>query len=134
MRIGEAAAQAGVNIQTLRYYERRGLLPRPARQRSGYRDVHDETVRMVRFIKRAQDLGFSLNDAAALLRLRNERGRDRRRVQAVARARLAEVDQKIQRLQAMRDALAKMLHACEQGHSIDCPIIEALEVEREAHS
>ena len=59
MRIGTAAEQAGVNIQTLRYYERRGPLPRPPRKRSGYREFPDDAVRMVRFIKRAQDLGFT---------------------------------------------------------------------------
>ena len=61
MRISEAAGQAGVNVQTLRYYERRGLLPKPPRRSSGYREFPDDAVRIVRFIKRAQELGFSLD-------------------------------------------------------------------------
>ena len=79
MRIGTAAAQAGVNIQTLRYYERRGLLPRPPRRTSGYREFPDDAVRIVRFIKRAQDLGFTLDEIEELLRLRNDKRRDRAR-------------------------------------------------------
>ena len=70
MWISEAAEQAGVNIQTLRYYERRGLLPKAPRRASGYREFPDDAVRIVRFIKRAQDLGFSLDEVEELLRLR----------------------------------------------------------------
>ena len=77
MWIGEAAEQAGVNIQTLRYYERRGLLPRTPRRASGYREFPDDAVRIVRFIKRAQDLGFSLDEVEELLRLRRHSGRNR---------------------------------------------------------
>src|SRR5262249_493433 len=76
MRIGTAAEQAGVNVQTLRYYERRGLLPRPPRRESGYREFPDEAVGVVRFIKRAQDLGFSLEEVEELLKLRNDKRRD----------------------------------------------------------
>ena len=74
MTIGQAAARAGVNVQTLRYYERRGLLPRASRRQSGYRDVTDDSVRIVRFVKRAQDLGFTLDEVQEL-RLRRERAR-----------------------------------------------------------
>ena len=66
MTMGQAAAQAGVNVQTLRYYERRGLLPRPNRRGSGYRELTSETVRVVRFVKRAQALGFSEGTADAI--------------------------------------------------------------------
>ena len=76
MRIGAAAERAGVNVQTLRYYERRGLLPRPPRRTSGYREFPDEAVRVVRFVKRAQDLGFTLDEIEELLRLRNDKRRD----------------------------------------------------------
>jgi hypothetical protein len=69
MRIGAAAEQAGVNVQTLRYYERRGLLPRPPRRTSGYREFPDEAVRVVRFVKRAQDLGFTLDESESKLGL-----------------------------------------------------------------
>ncbi len=70
MWITQAARQAGVNVQTLRYYERRGLLPKPARRESGYREYTPEAVLIVRFVKRAQDLGFSLDEVEQLVKLR----------------------------------------------------------------
>jgi Hg(II)-responsive transcriptional regulator len=128
MRIGEAAEQAGVNIQTLRYYERRGLLPRPPRRQSGYRDFSTETVRVVRFIKRAQELGFSLDEVADLLTLRRDRVKNRGQVRTVAEKRLDQVDAKIAQLKRMRSALAHLVHTCEHGANPECPIIEALDV------
>lgn len=127
MRIGEAAEQAGVNIQTLRYYERRGLLPRSPRRESGYRDVPLETVRVVRFIKRAQELGFSLEEVDDLLRLRRDRGKSRRQVRTLAEHRLAQVDEKLAQLQRMRGALSHLVKTCEHGATPECPILEALE-------
>jgi DNA-binding transcriptional MerR regulator len=102
MRIGAAAEQAGVNVQTLRYYERRGLLPRSPRRTSGYREFPDEAVRVVRFVKRAQDLGFTLDEIEALLKLRNDKRRDRGRIRAVAGKRVGEIERKIAELQAMK--------------------------------
>ena len=127
MKIGQAASRAGVNIQTLRYYERRGLLPRQPRRQSGYREIADDAVRVVRFVKRAQALGFSLDEIEDLLRLRRDRGRDRRRVRSIAATRLQSVDEKIADLKAMRNALAHLIHCCEHGGAVHCPIIEALE-------
>ena len=127
MRIGTAAAQANVNVQTLRYYERRGLLPRPPRRRSGYREFADDAVRIVRFIKRAQDLGFTLDEVEELLRLRNDTRRDRARIRAVAEKRLRQVERKITELQAMKKALSHLLHCCAEGSTLECPIIEALD-------
>src|SRR5579864_3714982 len=75
MKIGAAAARAGVNVQTLRYYARRGLLPRLQRRPSGYREFSDDAVRIVRFVKRAQDLGFTLDEVEKLLRLRHDKYR-----------------------------------------------------------
>src|SRR6476646_3199780 len=121
MFISEAAAQAGVNVQTIRYYERRGLLPPSARRPSGYRELPDEAVRVVRFIKRAQDLGFSLDEVAELLRLR------RAKAQAVAGRRLKQIEQKLAELSAMRDALTHLVHTCRGGATPHCPILEALE-------
>lgn len=126
MWISEAADQAGVNIQTIRYYERRGLLKRPPRRTSGYREFPDDAVRVVRFIKRAQDLGFTLDEVEELLRLRTE-GRDRRRVRAVAECRLHQVERKIAELEAMRNALAHLIHCCRDGSTLECPIIESLD-------
>ncbi len=133
MRIGAAAEQAGVNVQTLRYYERRGLLPRPSRRASGYRDFRDESVRIVRFVKRAQDLGFTLDEVEELLRLRNDKRRDRARVRAVAESRISQIEGKIAELQAMKKALARLVHCCHEGSSLDCPILEALDGTGAAH-
>jgi MerR family mercuric resistance operon transcriptional regulator len=127
MRIGTAAERAGVNVQTLRYYERRGLLKRPPRQTSGYREFPDEAVRIVRFVKRAQDLGFTLDEVEELLRLRNDRRRDRARIRSVAERRVRQIEQKVAELQAMKKALSHLLHCCREGTTIECPIIEALD-------
>ena len=127
MWISQAAEMAGVNVQTLRYYERRGLLPRSPRRPSGYREFPAETVRVVRFIKRAQELGFSLDDVAELLRLRRQPGRDRRKVRAVAERRIAQIEQKMAELERMRSALRQLSHACHAGTTLECPILEALD-------
>jgi Hg(II)-responsive transcriptional regulator len=134
MRIGTAAEQAGVNVQTLRYYERRGLLPRPPRRVSGYREFPDTAVRIVRFIKRAQDLGFSLDEIEELIKLRSDTRRDRTRVRAVADKRVRQVERKIAELEAMKKALMHLLHCCRDGSTLECPIIEALDGRREIES
>jgi len=127
MQIGTVAEQAGVNVQTLRYYERRGLLPRPPRRSSGYREFPDDAVRIVRFIKRAQGLGFTLHEVQELIRLRNDKRRDRARIRAVAEKRVRQIDRKIVELQAMKKALTHLLHCCRDGSTLECPIIEALD-------
>jgi Hg(II)-responsive transcriptional regulator len=128
MRIGEAAAAARVNVQTLRYYERRGLLDEPTRQASGYRAYTDETVRVVRFIKRAQELGFTLTDIEALLRLTVQHARCEE-VQSVARAKLTALDEKIALLTAMRAALVDLLAQCRRRkRTVSCPLLDALAV------
>src|ERR671925_17590 len=105
MRIGEVAQRARVNAQTLRYYERRGLLPSPTRRPSGYREYTAETVALVRFIKRAQELGFSLRDAGELIGLRQNPSRSRGAVRAVAVRKVADIAGRIRRLTAMQRAL-----------------------------
>jgi len=131
LRIGEAAARAGVNIQTLRYYERRGLLEKPTRSVSGYRQYDAEAPRLVRFIKRAQDLGFTLDDVEELLRFRKQ-GRSPRRVRPLAAAKIHDIDEKIRRLTAMRGALTQLIDSCScDGSESPCPILEALEIEVE---
>jgi MerR family mercuric resistance operon transcriptional regulator len=127
MRIGAAAEQAGVNVQTLRYYERRGLLPRQPRRTSGYREFPDEAVRVVRFVKRAQDLGFTLDEIEELLKLRNDKRRDRGRIRTIAGNRVREIERKIAALLAMKRALSHLIHCCEEGATLECPIIEALD-------
>jgi DNA-binding transcriptional MerR regulator len=127
MRTGEVATRAGVNIQTLRYYERRGLLGRPPRTTSGYRRYSDDAVRIVRFVKRAQELGFTLDEAEQLLRLRRVHASRRAPVRALVTAKLADVESKLRQLAAMRAALRQMLSACCGDGALECPILEALE-------
>jgi Hg(II)-responsive transcriptional regulator len=140
MRIGEVAAQAGVNVQTLRYYERRGLLEEPERRPSGYRVYAPEAVRLVRFIKKAQDLGFTLREVQALLRLRENRPRNRTRVRELAEAKIRDIDEKTRRLRAIRKALTVLTESCAcRGSALECPILEALDDEgsqrpRKAHA
>jgi Hg(II)-responsive transcriptional regulator len=127
MRMSQAATEAGVNVQTIRYYERRGLLPRPPRLTSGYRELERDTIRRVRFIKRAQELGFTLDEVAQLLRLRAARPHNRARVRAIAERRLDQIEQKIAQLRALRKTLRTLVDQCREGTALDCPIIEAFE-------
>ncbi len=126
MWIGQTAREAGVNTQTLRYYERRGLLPTPHRRGSGYREYSADAVRIVRFIKRAQELGFSLDEIEELVRLRGVKRAGRQRVRAIAQRKIREIDRKIEHLQSMRGALDHLVGACERGGQAECQIIEAL--------
>ena len=128
LRIGEVASRAGVNIQTLRYYERRGLLEAPGRTGSGYREYPSETVRLIRFIKRAQDLGFTLKEIEELIALRDAKGRKRSEVRSLAEAKMRDIDKKLAQLQAMRSALYTMVESCTcRDGRPTCPILEALD-------
>ncbi|HEV8362478.1 MAG TPA: MerR family transcriptional regulator [Gemmatimonadaceae bacterium] len=128
LRIGHVAERANVNVQTLRYYERRGLIPAPRRRPSGYREYPDDTVRLVRFIKRAQELGFTLNDVQELIELRQNRTKSRAQVRALAAAKVSDITVRVRRLNAMRHALEDLLGACDcDAAARECPIIEALE-------
>ncbi len=128
LRIGEVAAQAGVNIQTLRFYERRGLLRKPSRRPSGYREYPPDTVRLVRFIKRAQELGFTLAEVGELLWLREDQNANCSDVRATAKAKIENIDQKIQSLSAVRYALQILVKSCTRdGSTRECPILESLD-------
>ncbi len=126
MTIGEVANAAGVNIQTLRYYERRGLLASPPRTDGGHRLYEDEAVRLVRFVKRAQNLGFTLSEIEALLQLRTAT-MPRRAAQTLARERIADIDAKVAQLQGIRATLAELVATCERGGRGPCPILEAMD-------
>ena len=127
LRIGQVARTAGVNVQTLRYYERRRLLRPPQREPNGYRHYDNDSVRLVRFIKRAQALGFSLREVQALLKLRDTRGVSCAQVRARAETKIGEIAAKERQLAAMRRALEKLVASCRTERSRrDCPILEAL--------
>lgn len=130
LTIGQLAARAGVKVETLRYYERRGLLPAPPRSPGGYRLYPDGELARIRFIKRAQSLGFSLREIAELLCLRLDPQSTCRQVRAQARAKIADIDRKVAALREVRQALAKLAAQCQgQGPTSACPILEALESE-----
>ena len=128
LRIGQVAAQAGVNVQTLRYYERRGLLAEPERTASGYRLYRGEAVELVRFIKRAQELGFSLGEIEQLLELRDDRVSSCDEVQALAEAKIETIEEKLRQLAALKEALGVLVRSCERGDTDrECPILEVIE-------
>ena len=128
LSIGEVARAAEVNVQTLRYYERRGLLETPERTGAGRRRYAEETIRLIRFIKRAQELGFTLAEIKELIGLRQSRGRDRSKVRRLAADKLGNVEEKIRRLSAIRRAIMKLVESCDcQEGAIECPILEALD-------
>jgi len=128
MRTSQLAAEAGVNIQTLRYYERRGLLPEPARTDAGYRAYGGDAVRTVRFVKRAQQLGFSLKETEVLLGLAAGGPRSCDAARALATDKVHELDRKIADLAAMRDALLQLVATCDRTPSRrDCPLLDAIE-------
>jgi len=128
MKIGEVADRGGVNLQTIRYYEREGLLPAPPRMASGYRLFNQDTVRRVRFIKRAQELGFTLAEIRELLTLRIEESRSSAEVRAIAHAKIADIDNKVRHLDAMKRALTHLTDRCSgHGPATECPILESLD-------
>src|SRR5229473_2692676 len=126
----QLAKRGGVNLQTIRYYERTGLLPKPPRSGSGYRQFSPESVRRVRFIKRAQELGFSLKEIKELLALRIAPGSTRTDVRKRAEARITDIDEKLQHLRSMRKALVRLTESCcGSGPASDCPILESLSLD-----
>ena len=133
LKVGEVAKHAGVNLQTIHYYERRGLLPEPPRTDSNYRLYSADTVLRVRFIKRAQELGFTLEEIRELLSLRAAPRARCGDVRGRAEAKVRDIDTRIHTLQAMRKALTKLVGECSgRGPVTECPILEALgsEIER----
>jgi MerR family copper efflux transcriptional regulator len=123
--IGQLAARAGVSIDTVRYYERSGLLAPQTRLASGYRRYSELQVSRLRFIRRAQELGFSLKDIRELLSLSKQR--DVARVKRAAERKLAEVEARLAALTRVRNGLATLVDTCPgHGRAADCPILKAL--------
>ncbi len=128
LSVGQLARTARVNVETVRYYERRGLLARPPRRASGYRVFPSSAVLVLRFVRTAQGLGFSLKEIKGLLSLRVQPGRRCEDVRQRAEHKVAEIDRKIRTLQAMNEALRRLMRACAgRGSVSECPILEALE-------
>jgi len=128
LTIGEVAAQAKVHIETLRYYERRGLVARPPRNASNYRRYPQDAVRRVQFIKRAQEIGFCLKDIKELLSLRAAPEAECGEIRAHAEAKIKAINEKIDALLAMKNALSTLVAECSgQGPLTECPILESIE-------
>jgi MerR family copper efflux transcriptional regulator len=130
LSIGELARRAGVNVQTVRFYEREGLLPRPPRTASGYRAFPGDAVGRVRFIRRAKGLGFSLREISDLLHVRTHPETACADARRRADAKIADIDARIRTLRAMRSELAVLSKACAgtKRHQC-CPLLRRLESE-----
>jgi len=132
LKIGEIAERGGVNLQTIRYYEREKLLPEPPRLASGYRVYSDQTVRRVRFIKRAQEIGFTLAEIRELLAIRINADRASSDIRTLAQAKIANIEGKIQTLHRMKEALCRITERCSGcGPASECPILESIDSEEE---
>jgi len=132
MTIGTVAGAAGVNVATIRYYERRGILAEPRRTRSGYRQYDEGVVDRIRFIRRAQGLGFTLQEIEDLLALRVEDLDACRSVERATRARLASIESKIRELERLRVILGRLVRSCqEREKTSECPVLAMLEKGRE---
>ncbi len=130
LKIGQIAKGAGVSVETVRFYEREGLLEQPARRLSGYREYSEEVVRKIRFIKRAQTLGFTLKGISRLLALKLDPRRSAREVKQAAEDLTAEITERIATLERMREVLKELTRACSgQGGTSDCSILDALDQE-----
>ena len=130
MRSGQLARRAGVNVETLRYYERKGLLEPPSRLPSGYRAYGDDAIRVIRFIKRAQELGFSLAEVETLLELAAGGPEACDSAKSLAASRIADLDRRIETMQRMRDSLKTLVATCQlpRGER-ECPLIHSIEQE-----
>src|SRR2546427_1298955 len=125
-KTSEVAKQGGVNLETIRYYERRGLLPKPPRTPAGYRTFGTDAVKRLRFIKHAQELGFSLKEIKELLNLRVRPGSICADVRQKAEAKITDVDEKIRHLQEIKKALAQLTNTCSgRGPISTCTILQA---------
>ncbi len=132
LTIGRVARRAGVNRETIRYYQRRGLIAEPARPAAGFRHYPEETVARVRFIKRAQGLGFSLREIGELLDLGE---RNCEAVRALAERKYREIDRRMADLAAMKAALQRLTADCANGDlQTPCPIVRALEEEEKGEA
>lgn len=126
-KIGEVASRADVNKETVRYYEKRGLIPEPDRRRSGYRIFTQRHIDQIRFIKRAQELGFTLSE---IKELRLDADTDRSEIREEAQKKYQDVIDKIEKLERIRKMLTELIDSCSgKGAKEDCPILGALKGE-----
>lgn len=128
LSIGQVARRAGVGVETVRFYEREGLLEEPPRRASGYRQYSEQVVKRIHFIKRAQQLGFSLKEITELLLLRVDGQTSCEEVKQHTEAKIAQVERKLLELQRMRQALLQVAALCTgEGPGSRCPMLDALD-------
>jgi Hg(II)-responsive transcriptional regulator len=131
LTIGRLSKQAGVGIDTVRFYERRGLLPPPARSASGYRLYSEDSISRIRFIRRAKGLGFTLDEIGTLLRLQDQGGK-KSAVRTLTEHKLEQIASKIEDLQRIQAVLVELADKCTGNGNVDsCPIIEAMSGDEE---
>ena len=127
MTIGKLAQQAGVGIETIRFYEREGLIETPPRTASGYRQYSDAVVRRLQFIRRAKELGFTLNEIKELLSLKTSAGVTCASAKRKAEEKIADIDGKLRTLRRMKRALVDLTKSCNEDGTLDeCPILNAM--------
>ena len=126
LNIGQAAAVSGVSAKMIRHYEAIGLIPSPPRTEAGYRRYSEKEVHVLRFIRHARNLGFSVKQIAELLSLWLDEHRPSSKVKTVAEQHIAELKKKIEELQQMKSELERLVHCCHGDHRPDCPILEQL--------
>ncbi|MBE7487047.1 MerR family DNA-binding protein [bacterium] len=132
MTIGKLAKLCGVGVETVRFYEREGLIRQPERKPSGYRVYSEEAVRQIHFIRQAKELGFSLKEIGELLDLRLDGEKVCNEVRSLAEAKMADVEEKIRALERMRQTLGELVVACKNNKKTEpCPILRAIEKEEE---
>jgi MerR family mercuric resistance operon transcriptional regulator len=133
LTIGEVAKLTGIGVETVRFYEREGLLEEPERRPSGYRQFDERIVTRLRFIRRAKELGFTLKEIKELLSLKLDPSTTCADVKSRAEVKIENIEERIRTLQRMKHALAKLTKACSgRGRTSDCPILDALDGEGEA--
>ena len=125
MNVREAATRCGLPSKTLRYYDDIGLVV-PDRRENGYRDYDDRTIQKLAFLKRARQLGFSIDDCRQLISLYEDKGRASGDVKTLAEKHLVEVDKRLEELQHLRDTLSHLVHSCRGDDRPDCPILADL--------
>ncbi len=132
MRIGQVAKRAGVNVETIRFYERKGLIKQPPRHAGGYREYPHDAIARIRFIKRAKELGFSLTEISELLLLQADPRATCGDVKQKAEVKISTIHGRIQDLQKMKCSLEQLAAACKgSGPLDDCPIIDCFETHKE---
>lgn len=127
MNIGQAARQTGVSAKMIRYYEQSGLIPPAGRSEAGYREYTEADIHMLRFIRRARDLGFSMSEISELLDLWQDKSRHSAEVKRIARAHIEDLNARIRNLQEMANTLSTLADSCHGDDRPECPIIERLE-------